>query len=341
MTFRVACLGAGFFAQFHHDGWNRIDDVELVGVADHVIEKASQSGRTAFNNLREMLEITKPDILDIVVPPIAHAEAIRIAIEYNLKLIICQKPFCNSLNEARQMTALAKAHGVLLIIHENFRFQPWFRAIKKAIDNGDIGEPIQATFRLRPGDGQGPDAYLERQPYFQTMQRFLIHETGVHYVDVFRFMFGNPTALYANLRQVNPAIAGEDAGIVMFDHAGGVRTLLDGNRILDHAAVDTRCTMGEGLFEGVKGTLTLLGDGSIHLRKFTHQSTKSILNPDKSGTFGGDCTFHLQRHAINALLGQCAFENEASDYLTVIKIENAIYDSARNMRKIKLEDYVK
>lgn len=341
MTLRVACLGAGFFAQFHRDGWERINQVKLIGIADHDLSKAAQSGHPAFQDLRKMLETTTPDILDIVVPPTAHAKAIKVAIDFNLKLIICQKPFCNSLEEAREMTALALAHGIQLIVHENFRFQPWFRAIKKAIDDGLIGDPVQATFRLRPGDGQGPNAYLERQPYFQKMPRFMIHETGVHYVDTFRYLFGDPTALYADLRKVNPVIAGEDAGMVMFDHDNGVRCLLDGNRNLDHAATNTRCTMGEGLFEGTHGTLTLTGDGAVQLRNFSDTKYKEILSSDKSGTFGGDCTFYLQTHAVNALNGIRPFENEADDYLTVIEIENAIYQSAQEMRKIDLRENAK
>ena len=40
------------------------------------------------------------------------------------------------------------------------------------------------------GDGQGPDAYLARQPYFRTMPRFLLRETGIHFIDTFRFLFG-------------------------------------------------------------------------------------------------------------------------------------------------------
>ncbi|MDE0850077.1 Gfo/Idh/MocA family oxidoreductase [Yoonia sp.] len=339
MTFRVACLGAGFFSQFHHDGWRRLQDAQLIGVADHDLGKATATGHPAFNDLQQMLETTQPDILDVIVPPTAHADAISVAVKFDLKLIICQKPFCTSLTEARAMTALAKANGIRLIVHENFRFQPWFRTIKLAIQDGVIGEPMQATFRLRPGDGQGPNAYLERQPYFQTMPRFMIHETGVHYVDTFRFLFGNPTALYADLRKVNKVIAGEDAGLVTFDHPGGVRSLLDGNRNLDHGAANTRCTMGEGLFEGTHGTLTLLGDGSVQFRRFGSLIQKEILLPDKSGTFGGDCTFRLQEHAINALLGNGTLENEAEDYLNVIQIENAIYDSAKIMSKVKLNNY--
>ena len=339
MTFRVACLGAGFFSQFHHDGWRRLQDAQLIGVADHDLGKATATGHPAFNDLQQMLETTQPDILDVIVPPTAHADAISVAVKFDLKLIICQKPFCTSLTEARAMTALAKANGIHLIVHENFRFQPWFRTIKLAIQDGLIGEPMQATFRLRPGDGQGPNAYLERQPYFQTMPRFMIHETGVHYVDTFRFLFGNPTALYADLRKVNKVIAGEDAGLVTFDHPGGVRSLLDGNRNLDHGATNTRCTMGEGLFEGTHGTLTLLGDGSVQFKRSGNLIQKETLLPDKSGTFGGDCTFRLQKHAINALLGNGTLENEAKDYLNVIQIENAIYDSAKIMSKVKLKNY--
>lgn len=339
MTFRVACLGAGFFAQFHRDGWERIDEVEVIGIADHDIEKAKQTGHPSFATLKDMLDTTHPDILDIVVPPTAHAQAIRTALNHDLKLIICQKPFCTSLEEAKEMVALAQSKDTTLIVHENFRFQPWFRVIQSAIEDGMIGTPLQATFRLRPGDGQGPDAYLARQPYFQRMPRFLVHETGVHYIDTFRFLFGNPTAVYADLRRVNPIIAGEDAGIVIFEHPNGIRTILDGNRNLDHTATNTRCTMGEGLFEGTKGTLTLLGDGSVHLRKFGEQASLQVIAPDLSPNFGGDCTYRLQRHVIDALLKHRPLENEAKDYLTVIEIETAIYDSAVATRRIELKDY--
>ena len=34
MTLRVACAGAGYFAQFHYDSWRRMDRVALVGACD-------------------------------------------------------------------------------------------------------------------------------------------------------------------------------------------------------------------------------------------------------------------------------------------------------------------
>ena len=69
------------------------------------------------------------------------------------------------------------------------------------------------------GDGWGDNAYLDRQPYFQTMPRLLVVETAIHWIDTFRFLFGEVDAVYARLRRINPAIAGEDAGLICFDGA--------------------------------------------------------------------------------------------------------------------------
>lgn len=338
MTTRVACLGAGYFSRFHHDGWARLDGATLVGVADHDLAKATETGHPAFVSLAEMLERTRPDLLDIVVPPAAHADAIRLAIEGGVSTIICQKPFCAELEKAREITEHARQHGVTLIVHENFRFQPWYRAIKAVIEAGDVGDVLQATFRLRPGDGQGPDAYLARQAYFQKMPRFLVHETGVHFIDTFRYLFGDMTSVYADLHKDNPVIAGEDAGFINFAHRSGPRSLLDANRLLDHAAENTRCTMGEGLFEGTHGTLTLNGDGSVHLRRFRQVGTHEVLPPNTSQSFGGDCTYLLQAHVLRHLSSDLPLENTASDYLYVMEVERAVYQSAQSGRKVHLDE---
>ncbi|WP_368185323.1 Gfo/Idh/MocA family protein [Aestuariibius sp. HNIBRBA575] len=333
---RVACIGAGYFSQFHYGSWARLDRVDLVASCNRDIEKARATGLPAYDDLPKMLADQKPDLLDIILPPVAHADTIRTALAAGVKTMICQKPFCNDLDEARQITAEAEAAGATIVIHENFRFQPWYRAIKSALDDGAIGDLHQVTFRLRPGDGQGPDAYLERQPYFQQMDRFLVHETAVHWVDTFRFLLGNPGAIYADLRQINPAISGEDAGYILFDHPNGTRALFDGNRHLDHAADNHRRTMGEALFEGTKGTLRLFGDGSVGQRRFGTTQEDQILAPDTWDGFGGDCVHALQSHVISGLLEDTPFENLAADYLTVIEIENAIYASAQSGQKVML-----
>lgn len=333
---KVACLGAGYFSQFHYGSWARIDRVQLVGACDLSLERAAATGLPAYDDLAPMLADTQPDVLDVIVPPVAQGDALRIAIAAGVPTVICQKPFMRDIDEARQITELAARAGTEIVVHENFRFQPWYRAIRHALDAGQVGTLLQVTFRLRPGDGQGPSAYLDRQPYFQQMQRFLVHETAVHWVDTFRYLLGPPSAVYADLRRVNPAIAGEDAGYVVFDHPNGVRALFDGNRSLDHDADNPRRTMGEGLFEGTKGTLRLFGDGSVRHRAFGERTETILLGPDTWDGFGGDCVHALQMHVVSGLLDGTLIENTARDYLPVIEIEDAIYRSAEAGQKRSL-----
>ena len=333
---RVACVGAGYFSGFHRDAWSRIAGTELVGVCDTNIEAANGTGLPGFGALKDMIDATAPDILDVIVPPESQAEVIRRALALGLRRIICQKPFCTSLEEAEALTAQAESAGAILVIHENFRFMPWYRAIKAALDGGIIGTLHQATFRLRPGDGQGPDAYLDRQPYFQTMPRFLVQETAVHWVDTFRFLLGDPVSVYADLRRLNPSIAGEDAGLIIFEHEAGVRAVFDGDRHLDHASDNLRRTMGEALFEGTEGTLTLLGDGSVLHRAFGSRTARTVLPPDPWPGFGGDCVFALQSHIVAALNQGALPENIASDYCAVLRTRDAIYRSAETGCKVRL-----
>lgn len=331
---RVACLGAGYFARFHHEAWGRIDEVQVVGVADLDPVRATASGLPAFTDLETLLERTRPDLLDIATPPPTHLDAIERALAAGVGTIVCQKPFCGSLEAARRAVARADEAGARLVVHENIRFQPWYRRMRAVIDTGELGDVQQMTFRLRTGDGQGPDAYLDRQPYFQTMPRLLVHETAVHWIDTFRYLLGPIEAVYADLRHLNPAVVGEDAGHVLFDVAGGVRALFDGNRHLDHAAENHRLTLGEALLEGTRGTLNLSGDGALERRAFGSLETERLLEPQAWPGFAGDCVHALQRHVVDAMLHDGPVENAAADYLRVLEIEEAIYRSAERRRKV-------
>ena len=325
---KVGCVGAGYFSRFHYEAWARINGATPVASVNRNVEKARATGLRAFDDIGAMLADVKPDIVDIITPPVTHLNYIKSALKAIPKAIICQKPFCNDLEEAHEAVRLSEAAGVPIIVHENFRFQPWYRTIKAELNAGRIGNVLQLTFRLRPGDGGGREAYLDRQPYFQEMPRFLVHETAVHWVDIFRFLLGEPDALFADLRKMNPVIAGEDAGYILFRYADGIRALFDGNRLLDHATENTRCTMGEALVEGTKGTLELRGDGSVYRRRFGDMHIAEIMPPSTHDGFGGDCVFHLQNHVVRALLDGGTLENLAGDYLPVIEQENAIYASA-------------
>ena len=250
------------------------------------------------------------------------------AIAAGVTRIICQKPFCGDLAAARRMTGLAAEAGVDLIVHDNFRFQPWYRQLKEIIDEGALGRIHQISFALRPGDGRGPDAYLDRQPYFQTMERFLVHETAVHFLDVFAFLLGLPDHVYADLRRLNPNIAGEDAGLIILGYEDGRRAIFDGNRLIDHAAENRRLTMGEALVEADAACVRLDGYGRLHRRETGKTDWRLIWSCAPDGRFGGGCVEALCQHAVDAWRQGRMPENNASDYLQILALEERVYESA-------------
>lgn len=330
---RVAVIGTGYFSQFQCAAWQRMPDVELVAL--HALDKTQGQAMQKqfgfaqlFSDISTLLDQSGADVIDIVTPSESHADIITQCVKQN-KTVICQKPFCRSFDEAKQIATFAQEKNVLVVVHENFRFQPWYLEIKRIIDEGQLGELYEINFDLRPGDGQGPTAYLDRQPYFQTQERFLVQETGVHFIDVFRYLLSDEVSgLFAKLATLNPVNAGEDAGVIVMDFNCGVRGILNANRLCDHAATNTRRTMGEMRVEGSAGTLYLNGDGQIHLRKHGSNAITEQVYQWNDTDFGGDCTYNTQRHIADHLLYRKPVHNAASDYLTNRRVEEAVYKSA-------------
>lgn len=307
----VVVVGGGYFARFHINAWLRLPGVVLRAIVEpdatkhnelkNITTAAGSPDILLEESLSAVYEHCSAEVIDIATPPQTHAEIISQALALNCPVVVCQKPFCGSYNTAKETNKSISNSQSTVVVHENFRFQPWFREIKNLLNQNLVGTVLQATFRLRPGDGQGPNAYLERQPYFRDMQNFLIHETGVHYIDVFRYLFGEPDALSADLHRLNPAIKGEDAGHFIFYYNNGLRAHFDGNRLLDHSAENTRLTMGEMLIEGTHGSLALYGNGDLQHRKHGTTEWQAVKYAFNDNDFGGDCVYLTQEHIVDHL----------------------------------------
>ncbi len=340
---RVGVVGAGFFSQFHLDGWVEVPGVEVVGLVDPDHTKAAALAnrfgiRQSFHGLAQMLEAVEVDLVDLVTPPAAQHTLLTQLQSRGLP-VICQKPFGTSYEQARGFTeAFAKAQTPL-IVHENFRFMPWYRELRRLVDLGHFGDLHQISFRLRPGDGQGPSAYLDRQPYFQTMPRLLVAETAIHFIDVFRFIAGEVSAVLAQLRRINPAICGEDAAIIAFEFANGCAGVFDGNRLNAHPSTNLRRTMGEMWLEGSNGVMRL--DGQARLWWLPHQGDETEHHYERGPElgFGGGACGALQRHVLQALTQQAPIENTASDYLRNLLIQEAVYASHQSGQRIEIGSF--
>jgi len=328
---RLALIGCGYFAQFHREAWARLP-VEVVALCDADGAKAEAASREfaaarAFTEAEAMLDAARPEIVDIVTPPGTHRDLVALCAARGIPAI-CQKPLAPDWETALAIVEGSEAAGHTLIVHENFRFMPWFMEAA----HGAIGEPLDISFRLRSGDGQGPDAYLSRQPYFRSMPRFLVHETIIHLIDVFRMLFGEVAGVFARLRRLNPAIVGEDAATVLFAFADPRRQgIVDGNRLVDHPSDDPRMTNGVLLVEGTGGQLRLDGHGRLFLRPHRGEEREHAYPWDRRG-YGGDCVLRQCAAALAHLRDGAPVPNLARAWLRNMEIEEAIYRSAAEGR---------
>lgn len=338
---RVAGIGAGYFSRFHLEGWKGVDDVELVAWCDVDPAKASQAARAhgierIFTDAARMLDEVRPNLVDIVTPPPTHRALATLAAHRRIATI-CQKALAPTYGEAVAIVELAERAGIAFVVHENFRWQPWYREAKRLIEAGTLGTLHSVAFRLRPGDGQGPDAYLDRQPYFQRMPRLLVYETAIHFIDTFRFLMGDVEAVTARLRRVNPVIEGEDAGYIVFEFTGGATGLFDGNRLNDHVAANPRRTMGEMWLEGSAGVLRLDGDARLWWKPHRQDEREHAYDRGPDGFFGGNACGALQRHVVSHLVEGTPLENTGRDYLVNLGIQEAVYRSHEIGRRVVAE----
>lgn len=337
---RLHVAGAGHYARFHVEAWQSLDRVDYLGLCDSAPDKAAAMARRfgiahSYAEVGDMLDELKPDLLDIATPPESHLAVARAAFERGIA-VICQKPLAPSHAEAVALVQLAEQHKVPFFVHENFRFRPWFREAVKLLRQNRIGAVHALSFRLRPGDGRGEHAYLDRQHYFRTMRRFLVHETAIHFIDTFRFLLGEITAVTARLRRLNPVIAGEDAGYIIFEFEGGATALFDGNRLNAHLAENPALTMGEMWLEGSAGVLRL--DGAARLWWAPHgQPETEHAYPRNAQLFAGGSVHALQQQLTAHLLDAAPMENSGRDYLANIRVEEAVYQSDREGRRIAIE----
>jgi predicted dehydrogenase len=339
---RAVAVGAGYFAPFQYEAWTRIPEVEIVAISDRAEDKAASimakyGVPRYYADWREMIDREQPDFVDVITPPDTHEEMCRYAAERGVH-IICQKPLAPTHEISRRIVEFARAAGVRFMVHENFRWQPWYRAIKQIQTAGIIGDFTHLAFSMRMGDGWGDDAYLSRQPFFRAYPRLLVYETGVHFIDTFRFLLGEVVSVFAHLRRLNPVINGEDAGHVMLTFANGATAIWDANRYNEVEAEFPRFTFGSLRIDATRGHLTMGTDSTMRVKPLGEPGREWDYCR-QNVNFAGDCVYFLQRHFVDCLLSGREFESNGLDYLKTTEVVEAVYASAERGQVVRLEQH--
>ena len=329
---RGGIVGCGFFAQFHTEAWQRIAGVQLVAACDLDLSRAQAAAPAAYTDLEQMLDQEKLDFLDIAARPEWHLPMLKIAAQRGIP-VICQKPMAPTFAECLEMVEVARVAGIRLMIHENWRWQQWFREIHTMIHRGDIGHPITYHFRTRRRDGLGAEPYAA-QPYFRNYKRLLLYETLIHHIDTARFLFGDIKRVYAELRRNNPLIQGEDQALLLTTHKSELRGIIDGHRFLDLAV--NSGPLGDAFFEGDEGMLWLHPLGDVYHRNAIGEERLAWKNTAHGG-YRGDSVHATQQHFIDCLRSGAPFESDAASYLQSVAVMEAGYRSAEEGRAVSLE----
>ncbi|WP_417468946.1 Gfo/Idh/MocA family protein [Maricaulis sp.] len=120
---RAGVVGAGVFGGFHAGKYAGDARAELVGVYDPDLERASalaaKHGAKGFDTLAAL--IAECEALTVASPAIHHFEAAAASLASGRHVLV-EKPIASSVEEARELIALAAAHGCVLQVGHQERF---------------------------------------------------------------------------------------------------------------------------------------------------------------------------------------------------------------------------
>lgn len=346
-TWKVGLIGTGFWSDKHLQAWSRIPGVQIMALCNRSEEKlrhaAAKYGvpeERLYANIDEMLARADIDIVDIVTGTETHLSFVTKAADAG-KHIMCQKPFAASLAEAEEMVAHAKERGVRLMVTENWRWLEPFQTIKGVLDSGELGK-IQVARYIHTDyytPRMEPDAELP-QPFFRTMPKLLFYEMGVHWFDTWRFLFGTPKRLTAELTRVSDYIVGEDSGIVILGHndfygfmdmSWATRQKLDqplGERV-------GPVHLEQFVIDGSAGTLKMYTDGKIAV--VSKDGSEERIVKAKTWLDHEESHVRLQSHFIACLNDGTAFQTSGEDNMITLRMTFAVYDSAAEHKTISLQ----
>jgi len=270
-----------------------------------------------------MLDNEKPDFIDIATPPIAHLEMIDEASRRGIH-VLCQKPVAESIEQLDEMIALSETRGIRFMVNENCRFQPWFRRIRSLVDEGTIGKPFYVGFFSRHR-GTMPELNFGGQNLlFSGMERLVLLELGVHYIDTLRYLLGEPDTIYAMTSRVSDLVRGDDTAQVIAS-VGDARAVID----LSWASMPTDgisgVSWGDYRLEGTGGSVRVTRDGVLTV--VTDAARWEERFPEDSEAIGYR---NALEHFAKGLRTGASFETSGEETRKTMTYLFAAYESSRS-----------
>ena len=226
-------IGILSFAHHHGEAYilnlRRMDDVELLGVADDDTQRGQQiahQNEARYYPSSEALLEAKPDGVIICTENNRHRPLVEMAAARGVH-VLCEKPIATNLEDARAIVEACDRAGVLLMTAFPMRFSAPLLEIKARLDGGDFGDvySFNAT-----NQGELPTKHRSWFVDPELAGGGAIMDHTVHLVDLMRWFTGSEVAtMYARSNRIFHAdqVEVETGALEMLTFENGVFATID------------------------------------------------------------------------------------------------------------------
>lgn len=219
---KTAVIGCGKVGHFHAHAFQQCEESELVACLGRSMEKtsafAAQYGIRPYTDLEAMVRETGVQAVSICTPHPDHAALAVECCKLGLHVAI-EKPLAASLEDCDAILAAARENGVTGTTICQRRFYRPAQRLKRAIDDGKLGQPILGTVNMLGWRGMD---YYRSDPWRGTWQGegggVLINQAP-HQIDLLLWYMGEVDELYGMWDTLNhPELEVEDtaAAVIRF-----------------------------------------------------------------------------------------------------------------------------
>ncbi|MGF7029303.1 putative dehydrogenase [Paenibacillus mucilaginosus] len=343
--YRIGCIGSGFIMRDCHLVAYRDAGFNPYAISSRTFDNAKATAElrqipVVYRTWEELIEDPRIEILDIAIPPDRQLEVVRRAVKQDhIKGILCQKPLAMNARDAHEIVELCESAGVKIAVNSNMRYDQSMRALKTILERGYLGEPVLATIEMR--------AIPHWQEFLHAYAHIEILHMGIHHIDIFRYLFGDPEKITAVARQ-DPRTP--------FPHIDGITqyTFHYANELLATSLDDVWAWPGEGAekdlyikwrVEGLDG----MAQGTIGWPSYpertpstleftTKQSPNQWYRPQWNGVWFPDAFQGTMAQLLRAVETDSEPEIGGRDNLRSLALVDACYKSIAEQRTVALTE---
>ena len=222
---RAAIVGTGFIARVHALALQAIG-VEIAAVCSRTRDGAEEFGTgRAYDDLSELVERERIDVLHICTPNAVHAAQAHAAIARDIH-VVCEKPLTVSAHESRALLAAAEERGVVHATCYHVRGYPLVEQMRVDVDEGLLGDILFVHGRYLCDDVLFPASGWRVDPS-RSGPSYVVADLGTHWLDLAEHVTGqHVTAVQVDFRSFAGGPLEDYAALLVRFSGGAAGTLL-------------------------------------------------------------------------------------------------------------------